>query len=212
MSEEILINATGCETRVAMVENGVLQEIIIERSNSRSLVGNIYKGKVCRVLPGMQAAFIDIGLKRSGFLHISNLISTHQTDESIDNHLRQGQTLLVQVIKEPLGTKGACLTALLGIPSRYLIFLPGSSNMIGISHRIESTQQRQRLKKIVLQYTGMTEHSLTEIPNAEKTRLSTYCDNYAFIVRTAAEGIEENLLCADIDFYVNYGKTSSNRK
>jgi len=197
MSEEVLINATASETRVAVVENGVLQEIIIERSNRRSLVGNIYKGKVCRVLPGMQAAFIDIGLKKSAYLHISNLVGTHQTDktDSIDKLLREGQTLLVQVIKEALGTKGARLTALLGIPSRYMIFLPGSSNMIGISHRIESAQERQRLKKIVLQYTGMT-----ETPDTEKTQLSTYCDNYAFIVRTAAEGVEENLLCADMDF------------
>jgi ribonuclease G len=200
MSEEILINATASETRVAVLENGVLQEIIIERSNRRSLVGNIYKGKVCRVLPGMQAAFIDIELERSAYLHISNLVGTHQTDDSIDKLLREGQTLLVQVIKEPLGTKGARLTALIAIPSRYMIFLPGSSNMIGISHRIESEPERQRLKNIVLQYTGMTEHSLTETPDAEKTRLLTYCNNYAFIVRTAAEGVEENLLCADMDF------------
>jgi len=200
MSEEILINATASETRVAVVENGVLQEIIIERSNRRILVGNIYKGKVRRVLPGMQAAFIDIGLERSAFLHLSNLVGTHQTDESIDKYLREGQTLLVQVIKEPLGTKGAFLTALFGIPSRYMIFLPGSSNMIGISHRIESEQERQRLKEIVLQYTGITEHSLTETPDTKKTRLLTYCDNYAFIVRTAAEGVEENLLCADMYF------------
>jgi ribonuclease G len=202
MSEEVLINATASETRVAMVEKGVLQEIIIERSNRQSLVGNIYKGKVCRVLPGMQAAFIDIGLERNAFLHFSNLVDIHQTDKknSIDKLLREGQTLLVQVIKEPLGTKGARLTALIAIPSRYMIFLPGSSNMIGISHRIESIQERQRLKDIVLQYTGITDHGLTETPSASKTRLLTYCDNYAFIVRTATEGVEENLLCADIDF------------
>jgi ribonuclease G len=106
----------------------------------------------------------------------------------------------VQVVKEPLGTKGARLTALIAIPSRYMIFLPGSSNMIGISHRIESEQERLRLKEIFLQYTGMMAPSLTETPDAKKTRLSTYCDNYAFIVRTAAEGVEENLLCADMDF------------
>jgi ribonuclease G len=200
MSEEILINATASETRVAVVENGVLQEIIIERSNRRSLVGNIYKGKVCRVLPGMQAAFIDIGLKKSAYLHISNLVGTHKTDDSIDKLLREGQTLLVQVIKEPLGTKGARLTALIAIPSRYMIFLPGSSNMIGISNRIESKQERQRLKEIILQYTGMMVPSLTETLNAKKTRLLTYCNNYAFIVRTAAEGVEENFLCADMDF------------
>ena len=108
MSEEILINVTPRETRVAMVENGVLQEVIIERENKRGLVSNIYKGKVCRVLPGMQAAFVDIGLERAAFLHASD-VGNQQTHPNlnINELLYEGQTIPVQVIKNPLGTKGA---------------------------------------------------------------------------------------------------------
>ncbi len=115
MSEEVLINVTPRETRVAMVENGVLQEVVIERTSNRGLVGNIYKGRVCRVLPGMQAAFVEIGLERAAFLHASDIVNTHlhhgdeqaNQPESIEKLLHGGQALLVQVIKEPLGTKGA---------------------------------------------------------------------------------------------------------
>ena len=121
MSEEILINVTPQETRVALVENGVLQEVYVERTRKRGLVGNIFKGSVSRVLPGMQAAFIDVGLERTGFLHISDIVGNQEDNEQsgsqsylsetpIDSLLREGQDILVQVVKDPLGTKGARLT------------------------------------------------------------------------------------------------------
>ncbi|HEC85600.1 MAG TPA: Rne/Rng family ribonuclease [Thioploca sp.] len=213
MSEEVLINVTPRETRVAMVENGVLQEVVIERTSNRGLVGNIYKGRVCRVLPGMQAAFVEIGLERAAFLHASDIVNTHlhhgdeqaNQPESIEKLLHGGQALLVQVIKEPLGTKGARLTTKISIPSRYVVFLP-TQNMIGISTRIESAEERQRLKDIALQHTGMAEHPLIETPGNDETLVTqpvsppAQCNNYGFIIRTAAEGAKENLLCADMDF------------
>ncbi|MGD8618531.1 MAG: S1 RNA-binding domain-containing protein, partial [Gammaproteobacteria bacterium] len=118
MSEEILINVTPRETRVALVENGVLQEIFIERAAKRGLVGNIYRGKVCRVLPGMQAAFVDVGLERAAFLHASDVVprgvdpvsQEHDSATDITRLLHEGQEVSVQVIKDPLGTKGARLT------------------------------------------------------------------------------------------------------
>ena len=123
MSEEILINVTPQETRVALVENGVLHEVYVERTRKRGLVGNIFKGRVSRVLPGMQAAFIDVGLERTGFLHISDIIGADQSDSSpaisetsIDSILREGQDILVQVVKDPLGTKGARLTTRVFFP------------------------------------------------------------------------------------------------
>ena len=131
MSEEILINVTPPETRVAVIENGVLQEIIIERTSKRGLVGNVYKGKVCRVLPGMQAAFVDVGLERAAFLHASDIgnvnpgINGEGRKESIDELVREGGYVIVQVLKDPLGTKGARLTTNISIPSRYLVFMPG---------------------------------------------------------------------------------------
>ena len=125
MSQEILINITPMETRVALVENGVPQEIHIERNNRRGLVGNIYKGKVVRVLPGMQAAFVDIGEARTAFLHVDDLIQRSKTDDSeaadIANLLQEGQQIVVQVIKDPLGSKGARLSAELSIASHNLV-------------------------------------------------------------------------------------------
>lgn len=130
MSEEILVNISPQETRVAIVENGILQEVLIERLNKRGLVGNIIKAKVSRVLPGMQSAFIDIGLERTGFLHISDIIDqdnhldtnkvvTNLEHTSIRAVLQEGQDIMVQVIKDPIGTKGARLTTRISIPSRY---------------------------------------------------------------------------------------------
>ncbi|MCK5719268.1 MAG: Rne/Rng family ribonuclease [Thiomargarita sp.] len=214
MSEEVFVNVTPRETRVAIVENGMLQEVFIERTGNQGLVGNIYKGRVCRVLPGMQAAFIDIGLERSAFLHLSNMINfnsqaINEKELSIHDFIREGQELLVQITKEPLGTKGARITAQITIPSRYVVFLPYSTdNMIGISIRIEDEEERQRLKNIVLQYTGITETIVEENQNIDKNVISESTkpstsynsNNYGFIIRTAAEGAPENLLCADIDF------------
>lgn len=128
MSEELLINVTPQETRVAYVENGVLQEVHIERERKRGLVGNIYKGKVVRVLPGMQAAFLEVGLDRTAFLHVSDIAQPNgkngdggEPSDVIMELLREGQELMVQVVKDPMGTKGARLTTQISFPSRYLV-------------------------------------------------------------------------------------------
>ena len=187
MSEEILINVTPPETRVAVIENGVVQEIIIERTSKRGLVGNIYKGKICRVLPGMQAAFVDIGLERAAFLHASDIGSHHPSINgdgrrvNIDELVREGDFVIVQVLKDPLGTKGARLTTNISIPSRYLVFMPQLGNM-GISQKIESEEERQRLR-ILLSNT------------AESIEI-----NGGFIARTAAEGADETSLEVDMRF------------
>ncbi len=187
MSEEILVNVTPQETRVAVVENGVLQEVLIERARARGLVGSLYKGVVCRVLPGMQAAFVDIGLERAAFLHASDISAREvegvspegRRNEAITQLLRDGQEVLVQVIKDPLGTKGARLTTHITIPSRYLVFMPDATN-VGVSQKIESESERARLKDIVLAQA-----------NGEAQ---------GFIVRTAAEGASAEALIADVQF------------
>ena len=176
MSEELLINITPQETRIAYVENGMLQEVHIERARKRGLVGNIYRGKVVRVLPGMQAAFLEIGLERTAFLHASDIlnddngVASDERNEQISNLLREGQTVTVQVAKDPLGTKGARLTTHISIPSRFLVYMPGSDH-IGVSQRIESEEERERLKGIVREFSE-------EIAPG------------GFIIRTAAEGAE----------------------
>ena len=159
MSEEILVNVTPRETRVAVVENGMLQELHIERGWRRGVVGNIYKGRVQRVMPGMQAAFVEVGLERAAFLHANDVIrptqaeasvaeETPQATPSIVELLRDGQEVVVQVVKDPIGTKGARLTTQISIPSRYLVLLP-QSRSIGVSARIEDESERQRLKTLV---------------------------------------------------------------
>ncbi len=161
MTLELLVNVTPQETRVAVVENGVLQEVFIERARRRGLVGNIYKGVVRRVLPGMQAAFVDIGLERAAFLHASDIavsvdnekIEHNGGEDNITSLLREGQLVLVQVIKDPLGTKGARLTTHITVPSRYLVFMPEVSN-VGVSQRIEDEAERQRLRDIVMAARG----------------------------------------------------------
>ncbi len=191
MSEELLINVTPNETRVALVENGVLQEVQIERQRSSSIVGNVYRGKVNRVLPGMQAAFVDIGLDRAGFLHASDIPQLDGEgmelidDAELDIHTRvhEGKTLLVQVGKAPLGTKGARLTTHLSLSSRYLVYMPNNSH-IGVSQRIESEEDRQRLRDIV-----------TDIcSNDEQVSSGGY------IVRTIAEGASRDELLSDMLF------------
>lgn len=192
MSEEILINVTPSETRVAVVENGVLQEVHIERASKRGLVGNIYKGRVSRVLPGMQAAFIDIGLERAAFLHASDIASQPDCDEprdakkieTITDLLTEGCDVMVQVVKDPLGTKGARLTTHITIPSRYLVLIPGEAN-IGVSSKIDDEEERLRLREIIAGY----------INNPD---VST--GNNGFIVRTVAEGADPNALRADLIF------------
>ena len=188
MSEEILINVTPRETRVALVENGVLQEVYIERARRRGLVGKIYRGKVCRVLPGMQAAFVDIGLERAAFLHASDVMSRTVDGEAendapvvdITQLLREGQDISVQVIKDPMGTKGARLTTQITIPSRYLVFIPNVAT-VGISQKIESEQERVRLRDIIQLF--MTDQ-----------------EGGGYIARTAAEGASADALRADMLF------------
>ena len=213
MSEEILINVTPQESRVAVVENGVLQEVYIERSQKKGLVGNIYKGRVSRILPGMQAAFIDTGLERTGFLHTSDIVTISEDllpDEqenlqlpSIDSVLQEGQEILVQVIKDPLGSKGARLTTRLSLPSRYLVFIPDYPT-IGISQRIEDEKERERLRNIILKYrSGIEKLAVGNEDNVvlhSAIRESEILNKGGFIVRTAAEGVSDEDIYRDIEF------------
>ncbi|WP_072281887.1 Rne/Rng family ribonuclease [Rappaport israeli] len=147
---EIVINHKPYETRVAILQGGVLQDVFVERERKRGIVGNIYKGKVQRVLPGMDAAFVDIGLERAGFLHVKNVVGAGASQpEKIGDALREGQSVLVQVLKDPIGTKGARLTTEISIPSRFLVFLPNASD-IGVSIKIASEAQRQSLRDLML--------------------------------------------------------------
>lgn len=210
MAEEFLVNITPQETRVAVIENGVLQELAIERSRNRGLVGNIYLGTICRVLPGMGAAFLEIGLDRTAFLHVSDIVPQNgeasETDDnrSIERVVHEGQQLLVQVTKDPIGSKGARLTTKLSIPSRFLVYLP-YSNTLGISQRIEDEQERQRLRDLIVELRpGLA--PLEELGGtADLTRMSAAADNTqsplgGFIARTAAEGADAEELDADMLF------------
>jgi ribonuclease G len=212
MTEEILVNVTPRETRVAVVENGMLQELHIERGWRRGVVGNIYKGKVQRVMPGMQAAFVDIGLDRAAFLHANDIfrssvapaIDTALGEAALDGEgepavvvaaaatpplvvpsitelLRDGQEIVVQVVKDPIGGKGARLTTQISIPSRYLVLLP-QSKVIGVSSRIEEETERQRLKALVSGQ-GQNGHA-----------------SPGYIVRTNAEGQPAEALAEDIAY------------
>jgi len=185
ISKEILVNITPQETRVAILENGMVHEIYIERRRSKGLVGNIYKGRVARVLPGMEAAFIELGLERAAFLHVSDVAQARQNGNGggmphISQVLREGQELLVQVIKDPLGTKGARLTTNITIPSRYLVFMPNSSN-VGVSSRIESDEERERLRNMLL----------SQDERAKDT---------GYIIRTAAEIATTESISSDINY------------
>ncbi|MCB1758449.1 MAG: ribonuclease G [Gammaproteobacteria bacterium] len=185
MSEEILINVTPPETRVAVIENGTAQEIIIERSARRGLVGNIYKGKICRVLPGMQAAFVEIGLERAAFLHASDIGYGARGENgqhgNITDLVREGGEIIVQVVKDPLGTKGARLTTNLSIPSRYLVLMP-SLNSAGVSQKIENLEERTRLRSVIDDFIA-----------------TSGCPS-GFIARTAAEGVSDETLRMDMRF------------
>jgi len=151
MRHEILLNFTSLETRVAVVEQGMLQEILIERATHRGLVGNVYLGQVVRVLPGMQACFVDIGLDRSAFLHTKDFPSSQETHErSIQQLVTEGQSLLVQVIKDPVGSKGARLTAEVSLPARHLVLMPFATH-VGISQRIDDEATREHLKTIAVE-------------------------------------------------------------
>jgi ribonuclease G len=198
MSKEIIINVTAGETRVALLENGLVVELYVERERDKSIVGNLYKGKVLRVLPGMQAAFVDIGLEKAAFLYVSDFyeemdeyeVGAEKGEEDeprgrggaarIQDLLKEGQEILVQVAKEPMGTKGARITSHVSLPGRNLVFMP-YVNHVGVSRRIESDKERRRLRDIVLK------------------AKSPGC---GFIVRTASGGTTAEELQADMDYLV----------
>jgi ribonuclease G len=193
VSEEILINVTPRETRVGVVENGMLQEVHVERASKRGYVGNIYKGRVQRVMPGMQAAFVEIGLGRAAFLHASDIVRPPATEgaepaahgngnghtPSISELVHEGQEIVVQVVKDPIGSKGARLSAHLSIPSRYLVLLP-HAHTLGISARIEDEAERTRLREVMGSLVG--ENPL------------------GYIVRTNAEGQSAESLAFDVTY------------
>jgi len=188
MEEELLINVSGFETRVALIQNHALAEVHLQRSGPYSLTGNIYKGKVERILPGMQAAFVNIGLGRPGFLHARDIdaprISVAEPDpvqKDIRDLVHEGQSLLVQVAKDPIATKGARLTTNIALASRYLVLMPLNAH-VGISQRIEDPVERERLRIAT-----------------ETARAALGCDaSRGFIIRTAAEGVSEAMIEADV--------------
>src|SRR5512147_38644 len=200
MSSEIIVNAGREETRGALLENGLVTEIYIDRKKDRGIAGNVYKGRVMKVLPGMQAAFVDIGLEKSAFLYVGDVFDstseyTPMMDDEglelevetkrkrthsnqIEDLLKEGQEILVQVSKEPISTKGARVTTYISIPGRYLVMMPGV-NHIGVSRRIENGEERKRLREIV-------------------SRLRR--QNTGYIIRTASQGRSEEDFIADIEF------------
>jgi ribonuclease G len=187
--EEILINVTPSEVRAALLENGLLQEVYIERAARRGLISNIYKGRVMRALPGMQAAFVDIGLQRTAFLHAADIVRRQSDDEAVEelpnirDLVREGDELMVQVVKDPLGNKGARLTTFVTLPSRHLVLLP-NGDTVGISSRIEDEAERERLRELAQEL--LAEAGL----------------EYGVIVRTVAEGADKEALRADLKFLV----------
>lgn len=184
MKEEILINASAHEKRIAIVSEGTVREIHIERTQTRGLAGNIYLGRVVRVLPGMQSAFVDIGLEKAAFLHIDDILESQKADQTeripIEHILSDGQSILVRVIKDPLGTKGARLTTQISLAGRLLVYLPQEKH-IGISQRITDVNERERLKTTL-------QSTLAEDENG------------GFIIRTLAEDAKKEELLTDIDF------------
>jgi ribonuclease G len=183
VTEEILINVTPQETRVAVVQQGVVQEVQIERASARGLVGNVCMGRVVRVLPGMQSAFIDIGGARAAFLHVADIWGQRQEGadaKPIERLLGEGQNLMVQVVKDPLGTKGARLSTQISIAGRLLVYLPQESH-IGISQRIEDEEERVHLRE-----------KLQQLLPPDITG--------GFIVRTMAETASDRELSADVEY------------
>jgi ribonuclease G len=195
MSTEILVNIGQQETRVALVEGGAAQEIHMQRASRHGLTGNIYKGAVQRVLPGMQAAFVEIGLERTAFLHVADMLPLspgNNETPSIMQLLTEGQQVLVQILKDPMGSKGARLTTLLSIPSRYLVLLPHEKH-VGVSARIEDDGERDRLREVL---------------DALQQRMAP---DYGLIARTAAEGADAPALEADVAFLLRLWKAISDQ-
>ena len=212
MSSEIIVNAGREETRVALLENGLVTEIYIDRKKDRGVAGNVYKGRVMKVLPGMQAAFVDIGLEKAAFLYVGDVFDSTSEDTplmedeglelevepkrkrshatQIEDLLQEGQDILVQVSKEPISTKGARVTTYISIPGRYLVQMPGV-NHIGVSRRIEDIEERNRLREIVRRLRK---------PNA------------GYIIRTASQGRSEDDLNADVEFLSRLWETIQRKK
>jgi ribonuclease G len=183
VTEEILVNVTPQETRVAVIEQGVTQEVHVERAALRGLVGNVYMGRVTRVLPGMQSAFVNIGGERAAFLHVADIRGQRGNGEAatpIERMIGEGQNLMVQVVKDPIGTKGARLSTQISLAGRCLVYLPGESH-IGISQRIEDGEERAQLREKLREL----------LPPEEKG---------GFIIRTVAESASERELKSDIDY------------
>jgi ribonuclease G len=208
MTKEMIISSNGHETIVAILEDDLVAEIFVERERSRGVVGNVYKGRVSKVLPGMQSSFIDLGLERDGFLYVADVIDTleefeklEQGDEDaaeqsrskerdsqsrpqakIEDLLKEGQEILVQVVKEPLGTKGARLTSHVTMPGRFLVFMP-TVDHVGVSRKIESREERSRLRGIVREFREA--HGFTG----------------GVIIRTAAAGRPKEDIVSDLDAF-----------
>ncbi len=198
--QDILINWTPHETRVAVVENGSVQELHLERALERGLVGNIYQGKVARVLPGMQSAFIDIGLERAAFLHVADLHNGNGNGRSeaaagatpvpIERQLFEGQALTVQVVKDPIGTKGARLSTQVSIAGRMLVHLP-QDNHLGVSQKIGSPELREQLRERLAALAGKTGEPYTGggfilRTNAEEASDAELADDIAYLRKTWA--------------------------
>ncbi|MCK9419903.1 MAG: Rne/Rng family ribonuclease [Nitrospirae bacterium] len=212
MSSEIIVNAGREETRVALLENGLVTEIYIDRKKDRGVAGNVYKGRVMKVLPGMQASFVDIGLEKAAFLYVGDVFDStseytplmedeglelevepkrkrsHATQ--IEDLLQEGQDILVQVSKEPISTKGARVTTYISIPGRYLVMMPGV-NHIGVSRRIEDVEERNRLREIVSRHRK---------------------PNTGYIIRTASQGRSEDDFIADVEFLSRLWETILRKK
>jgi ribonuclease G len=206
MTKEMIISTNGHETMVAILEDDLVAEIFVERERQRGVVGNVYKGRVSKVLPGMQSSFIDLGLERDGFLYVAEVIDTLEEFErleagddeeprsprdkdsqakpqaKIEDLLKEGQEILVQVVKEPLGTKGARLTSHVTMPGRFLVFMP-TVDHVGISRKIESRDERSRLRGIVREFREA--HGFTG----------------GVIVRTAAAGRAKEDIVADLEAF-----------
>src|SRR5829696_7062046 len=203
MNKEMIISSNGHETRVAILEDDQLAELFVERERQRGVVGNIYKGRVSKVLPGMQSAFVDIGLERDGFLYVSDVVNEEfekldpdeegeekkddaakgaREEPKIEDLLREGQEVLVQVAKEPLGTKGARLTSHASLAGRFLVFMP-TVDHIGVSRKIELDDERAQLRGIVREYCG--QQAFTG----------------GIVMRTGASGRSKEDILIDLDYF-----------
>src|SRR4249920_2690396 len=194
MTKEMIVSSNGHETMVAILEDDLVAEIFVERERQRGVVGNVYKGRVSKVLPGMQSSFIDLGLERDGFLYVADVLSSiddldagegeqeEKPQAKIEDLLKEGQEILVQVVKEPLGTKGARLTSHVTMPGRFLVFMP-TVDHVGVSRKIESREERSRLRGIVKKFRD--EHGFVG----------------GVIIRTAASGRSEADIVSDLSYF-----------